>query len=239
MTYLYKAGYQCLRLGEALRCLQEGLPQPKRSFVLTFDDGYRDLYTTVWPILERFGFTATVFLVAGRAGCWSDWEGQSGPAAAPLLSWAEARELANLGLTFGCHTLTHPRLTDLDDRQARREIQESKLIIEDRLAVKVDAFSYPHHDSDARIMQIVAESGYNAACGGQRGGWEIFNLWRADCLRDEKRLSFALKADGRYYPRIWQLIWLCERTHVGRTLFHKVRTLKRLRSMSKNGAGSG
>jgi peptidoglycan/xylan/chitin deacetylase (PgdA/CDA1 family) len=227
MAYLHQAGYCCLSLGEAVRYLQEGLHLPRKSAVLTFDDGYQNLHSNMWPILDRFGFTATIFLVAGRAGCWSDWEGQTGPYAAPLLSWAEARELAQAGFTFGSHTLNHPRLTLLDDKQAMHEIRDSKEMMEDHLGVKVDLFSYPCVNFDARIQRMVAKSGYIAACGIDRGAWGLFNLWRVGCLSKDSMLSFALKAGGWYYRRVW----LREQSPLGRPL---ARLLRYMRSIARS-----
>lgn len=110
MVSLHHAGYRCISLVDAVNSIREGLRLPRKSFVLTFDDGYQDLYDNVWPILDRYGFTATIFLVAGSIGCLSNWGGQTGPSAAPLMSWAEVQELARRGLSFGSHTLTHRRL---------------------------------------------------------------------------------------------------------------------------------
>lgn len=228
MSYLHRAGYRCISLREAVRCRREGLRQPRKGFVLTFDDGYRDLYTNAWPILDRFGFTATVFLVAGRVGSQSDWEGQRGTSAVPLLSWTEGREFARLGLTFGSHTLTHPRLTLLNDERAMREIRQSKAIIEDHLGVQVDLFSYPYANFDARIQRMVAESGYIAACGVDRGAWGLFNLWRAECVSKESLLSFALKASGWHH----QLIWFREQSLLGRLLRRTMRVSRYLQNMA-------
>lgn len=199
MAYLHRNGYRCMRLDEVVRSIKAGLPQPKKAFVLTFDDGFRDLYSTVRPILSRFGFTATVFFVAGCAGRESNWEGQSGSLAAPLLSWSEARELSRAGFTFGSHTLTHPFLTRLEQAEAAREIRESRLMLQDRLEVEVELFSYPYSAQTPALQQMVADSGYLAACGGDRGRWNHFNLWRAQCTGRESWLSFAFKASGQYY----------------------------------------
>jgi len=222
MAYLARTGHQCVSLVEAVRRWREGEPQPRQGFVLTFDDGYRDLYRNVWPVLDRFGFGATVFLVAGCVGSQSDWEGQTGPSCAPMLSWAEARELARFGFTFGSHTLTHPRLTLLDDKRAWREIRQARVTIEDHLGVKVDLFSYPYGDFNAHIQRMVEESGHIAACGVDRGKWGIFNLWRAECASRESRVSFAFKVSGWYH----QLLWLREESLLGGPL---VRVLRRLR----------
>ncbi len=223
MQYLYKNSYRCLHLSEAGNYWKRGLDLPKKSFVLTFDDGYRDIYTTVWPILDRFGFTATIFLVAEQVGKQSDWQGQSDYLSAPLMSWSEIREMVRYGFAFGNHTLTHLRLPTLNDKQAKREIVHSKNIIEDKMGVEINLFSYPYTAYDIRIQQIVENSGHILACGGDRGQWGLFNIWRTECFGDDSLHKFVLKAKGLYQRKIW----LREEFALGRFF---VPILKRLRS---------
>ena len=233
MAALYRAGYRCLSLSDAVRRWRGGLSQPRKSFVLTFDDGYQNLYTEAWPILERYGFTATVFLVVGRMGRQSDWGQQVGPAATRLLSWAEARELSRLGVAFGSHTLTHPRLTLLDDARAEHEIRQSKALIEEHLGVGACLFSYPYGEFDTRIQRMVVESGYTAACGVDRGPWGLLNLWRAQCSSGTTLRAFGCKARGWHH----RLIWLREQSCLRRPLRYVVRALKRGALIEKHHPG--
>jgi peptidoglycan/xylan/chitin deacetylase (PgdA/CDA1 family) len=101
MRYLFSHGYRCLSLMEILRPLENKSLQRKRTFVLTFDDGYEDFLTQAYPILRRHGFTATVFLVTDRVGECSDWQGEAGT---PLLSWEQVKALHRDGVSFGSHT---------------------------------------------------------------------------------------------------------------------------------------
>jgi peptidoglycan/xylan/chitin deacetylase (PgdA/CDA1 family) len=226
MNYLSQANYRCMSLKEAVQKWEKGL-QPTgsfkpRSFVITFDDGYRDLYTTVWPVLERLGFTATIFLVAGRIGRPSDWDGQNGPRAAQLMSWSEIREMARSGFSFGNHTLTHPQLPCLNDKQAKREILQSKALIEQNLGTTIDLFSYPYTASDDRIRQMVAESGHIVGCGGDRGVWGLYNLWRSECSRYDSMHSFAWKI-STWHQRC---IWLREQSAFGQYLVPILRSVR-------------
>jgi peptidoglycan/xylan/chitin deacetylase (PgdA/CDA1 family) len=218
MAYLHRKGYHCLSLDQALRDVQ---PYPHKSFVLTFDDGYLDLYSTAWPILDRFGFTATCFLVAGRAGRHADWDGTPEDDVT-LLSWEEVRELSRSGFTFGSHTLTHPCLTRLDHEVATSEVQVSKMIIEDQLGIPVTLFSYPYGRSDARLQEIVAASGYLAACGVDRGHWNLFNLWRGECRGSDSLKSLSWKVRGGHQA----VIRFREQTLVGQSLRRVVRALR-------------
>lgn len=226
MDYLHRNNYQCLGLDEAVKFITEKRPHPKKSFVITFDDGFRDLYTTVWPILERYGFTATIFFVAGCAGQDSNWDGQSGHMAAPLMTWVEAREMVQAGFTFASHTVTHPRLPALDTATARHEIQDSKHILQDQLGVEINFFSYPYSAHNDTIRQLVAESHYTAACGGDRGDWGMYNLWRAQCVSHDSNLSFMLKANGVYY----HLFRLRQQPLLRKTVRYPFRILKNLKN---------
>jgi peptidoglycan/xylan/chitin deacetylase (PgdA/CDA1 family) len=198
MSYLARNGYRCLTLSEAIRHFRNGKRTLGRSFVLTFDDGFQDILLRAYPILERFGFTATVFLVAGCMGSPSNWWGQEGTRSGQLLSLAEARELARRGYILGSHTIGHPFLNLLDDQLAFEEIRNSRVFLQERLELQVDFFSYPYSVSDARLERMVQSAGYLAACAGDSGAWSVFHLWRVPCERNDTALSFALKAGGWY-----------------------------------------
>jgi peptidoglycan/xylan/chitin deacetylase (PgdA/CDA1 family) len=201
MSYLARNAYHCLTLPEAVRYLRKGEHAPAKSFVLTFDDGYQDIHSTACPILEKFGLTATVFLVVGRIGSKSNWWGQEGEHSGLLLSQAEACDLARRGYILGSHTLSHPFLNLLDDQSAYEEIRNSKVLLQNKLDMQVDFFSYPFSVADARIEGLVESAGYMAACAGDSGPWSVFHLWRVPCRRNDTILSFALKVSGCYNKR--------------------------------------
>lgn len=201
MSYLARNNYRCLSLPEAMRHFQKDGYAPARSFVLTFDDGYQDVHSKAYPILEKYGFTATVFLVAGRLGSLSNWWGQEGSRSGLLLTQVEAQELVRRGYIMGSHSLRHPFLTSLDDQSAYQEILGSKLLLQEQLEIQVDFFSYPYSETDPRIETLVESAGYKAACAGDKGLRSNFHLWRVPCNRDDSPLSFALKASGWYDRR--------------------------------------
>lgn len=202
MRHLAQRGYHCLTLPEAVRFVRSGRRAPTKAFVLTFDDGYQNVHSQACPILQQFGFTATVFLVAGRMGASSNWAGQDGERSALLLSWEEARDLARRRFVLGSHTLTHPPLCLLDEQSAFEEIRDSKALLEDQLGLRIDLFSYPFSDADARIKRLVRSAGYRAACGGDCGPKSLYYLWRVPCLRDDAPWLFTMKASGWYNRKI-------------------------------------
>jgi peptidoglycan/xylan/chitin deacetylase (PgdA/CDA1 family) len=133
-----------------------------RPVVLTFDDGYADFHERALPILDRFGFAATVFVTTG-------WLADAGPQAAgrPLdrmLSWSQTREAAEHGVEIGAHSHSHPQLDQLDDRALRDELTRSKALLEDRLGAPVQTMAYPYGYSSARVRRAAGQAGYATAC---------------------------------------------------------------------------
>jgi peptidoglycan/xylan/chitin deacetylase (PgdA/CDA1 family) len=130
--------------------------------------------------------------------------------------------LAHRGFILGSHTHSHPFLVELDDKTAYEEIRCSKDLLQDKLGIQVDFFSYPYSATDARIEGLVESSGYSAACAGGMGPFGVFHLWRVPCGRDDTRLSLALKASGWYDRRT-----ALRESALGRLLRRGVRRLRR------------
>jgi peptidoglycan/xylan/chitin deacetylase (PgdA/CDA1 family) len=205
MKYLSERQARVISLGELTEAMIEGRQLPLNSLVLTFDDGYRNVYTTAFPILREFGFTGTVFLVTDYCGRRNDWPGQ--PAViepAPLLSWAEIKEMRREGIEFGSHTATHPDLTRLPTAEAAEEINRSKATIEDRLGVGATVFAYPYGRCNERVKEL-AQREFHAACSTRLGkvgrGDDLHQLKRVDmyyCAESALFRALRTKAFDRY-----------------------------------------
>ena len=167
---------------------------PKNSVVLTFDDGFENFYTTAFPVLEEYGFQATVFLVTEFCGKNNDWEGNP-PNFPPskLMSWSQVKELSSRGIEFGSHTLTHPDLTRVSEARAKREVVESKATIEDALGRPVTDFAYPYGKFNNSVRQVAAQS-FDSACStnlGKAGAdSDLFSLARIDAYYLSRPLIF-------------------------------------------------
>jgi peptidoglycan/xylan/chitin deacetylase (PgdA/CDA1 family) len=211
MHYLHDHGYRCLSLLELLRSPENTPPRRRKTFVLTFDDGYEDFFTRAWPILRRYRFTATVFLVTDRVGGQSDWEGERGT---PLLTWEQVEALDQDGISFGSHTCTHRRLTRLSGEQIWHELTASKNRMESKLGHEIPLLAYPRGESNGEIQGMAMQASYRAACGVDTGSRGPFNLWRCTCRTDDSLLTFVFKLTPWYHSRVW----LREETRVGRFL---------------------
>lgn len=136
---------------------------------LTFDDGYEDFYREAFPVLSEYRFVATVFLVSGYCGRTNDWPGQMRMVAGrPLLTWSRVAELQRAGVRFGAHTVTHPRLSALEWKEAAREVLDSKKQIEDRTGAAVSSFAYPYGAESERLRELVAEN-FQVGCSTRLG----------------------------------------------------------------------
>jgi len=121
---LAEAGWHGCTISEALGAWQGDSP-PKRLVALCFDDGYLNLRHQALPVLRQAGFTATVFVVAGR--CDNRWAGQpSSIPTLPLLGWPDLEELQGAGWEIGSHGLEHLTLPALDTQRAARELEGAK-----------------------------------------------------------------------------------------------------------------
>ena len=156
MAKLRDNGYRAIGLMEALSYLRGGARFPRRSFVLTFDDGYESVYLQAFPALQEHKMPATIFLTVGSEGRAG---GERLPSlnAHPMLTWAQILEMARHGVAFGAHTLTHPDLTRLTPERVEMELSGSKTVLEDALGASVDCFAYPYGFYNGRVQAIARE----------------------------------------------------------------------------------
>jgi peptidoglycan/xylan/chitin deacetylase (PgdA/CDA1 family) len=160
LAWLRRQGLRGVSVGHLLQASERG--SASLLVGLTFDDGYRDFLTSALPLLERYGFGATVFAVAGLVGGTNLWDEGLGW---PLLDKDELREVRARGIEVGSHGLSHIRLAGLDRRTLKQEVQESGELLSELLGAPVDGFCYPYGSLDADAMQAVEEAGYAYGCG--------------------------------------------------------------------------
>jgi peptidoglycan/xylan/chitin deacetylase (PgdA/CDA1 family) len=142
---LKEMGYRSL----TMRDLAEGKGGP-RTVVLTFDDGYEDFYSVAWPLLQKHGFTATVYVISNMIG------GQ-------YMTWDQIRELHAAGIEIGAHTHNHRELNRLSEEAQQKEIQLSKEIIEREINAQVYSFCYPVGRYNDITLRLVEAAGFKNA----------------------------------------------------------------------------
>ncbi len=130
--------------------------------MLTFDDGFEDFHRRALPLLDRYGFTATIFVTTG-------WISDAGPLPAGrrpgrMLSWSQIAEAADAGIEVAAHSRLHPQLDQLPPRLLREELCASKAQLEDKLGSPVRGLAYPFGYSSAKVRNAARDLGYDYAC---------------------------------------------------------------------------
>jgi peptidoglycan/xylan/chitin deacetylase (PgdA/CDA1 family)/SAM-dependent methyltransferase len=183
LQYLQDTGFRSVTLEQWRLAMEAKRPLPGRAVIITFDDGYRDFITDAWPLLAKYGFSATVFLVAGRVGQTNEWDEHHGQEM-PLLGWEEIRELQRSGIEFGSHSLSHRPLIGLPIEEVVREAARSKTILERNLNARIRSLAYPYGASDDVVHRLVGACGYTFGMT-VRSSPSQFNDWHLALPRIE------------------------------------------------------
>ncbi|MCB0193164.1 MAG: polysaccharide deacetylase family protein [Anaerolineae bacterium] len=165
LAYLQEAGYESISFQQLAVALSRGEALPPKPVIITFDDGYRDSYENAFPVLQKYGYTATFFIFTQPIDT----------ANVDFLSWDMVREMHQAGMEFGSHSHTHPDLRNRDVEFLLREIVTSKELIEQNIGEKIRAFAYPSGMYDETATRVVKSAGFWAAVTTQWGGHQSYD----------------------------------------------------------------
>lgn len=172
---------------------------------LTFDDGYENFLHTAVPVLERFGFSATVFVLAGMFGGENSWDQEP---RLKLLDVESVREVSERGMEVGSHGLSHAGLSDLNPEQLEHEVNGSRRVLSEVLGEAVEGFCYPYGNLNGRAVDAVRRAGYSYACAyKERISWDSYDLPRVYVGERDDDFRLRLKL-GLYwrYPRLARIL---------------------------------
>lgn len=151
MDWLSRNGFHAVDFNDVRAYFAGGQPLPTRPVVITFDDGYADLYTTAFPILAGHDFKAVAYIVSSFVG----WPG-----------YATADQIVQMdhnGIEIASHTVDHANLARSSVVSVRRELVESKRSLETMLGHPVLDFAYPSGQFNAMVVTEVKQAGYDTA----------------------------------------------------------------------------
>lgn len=191
MIYMRDEGYESVSLNQLYQAFYKGGDLPAKPFVITFDDGYVDNYTIAYPILKKYGFTASVFMVSS----YINGEG--------FLSWSQLEELIAGGWEIEGHTVSHPYLTQISKQTVINELKSSKELLEKGLGQPVNFFAYPYGDLNVDVAQAVKDTGYLMAFTTDRG-WanpdlDEWHLQRVYCFANIGLDEFSRRLQDSKY----------------------------------------
>jgi peptidoglycan/xylan/chitin deacetylase (PgdA/CDA1 family) len=171
MAYLKDNGYRVIALSDLIGFLEFRTGLPEKAVVITIDDGYRSVYDIAYPILKKYGFTATLFVYMDFIGI---------PRSS--VTWDELREMKANGFEIGSHTMTHADLTKRMDgegeqgylHRVKKELVASKKMIDQKLEQETVSLAFPYGAYNEKVLALSEAAGYKLCLSVIRGGNPFF-----------------------------------------------------------------
>ncbi len=195
MQFLKSHKYNVVSLETVGRMIKNKEKIPHNTVAITFDDGYKDNYTYAYPVLKKLGLPATIFVIYDEVDRSQN----------DRLSWEEIKEMQASGLiSIGGHTLGAVPLVDIkSEAELRRQIIDSKKILEGKLQTAVNTFCYVGGMFNSHIKDLVKEAGYKFAVANALGkrfsNFDIYAIKRVRISQSSENLfNFWIKLSGYY-----------------------------------------
>lgn len=172
MKLLHDWEYTVIPIELLVKAIKEGAELPPRPIILTFDDGDISVYTTAFPIMQKYGLTGVTYIVGNYMGT----EG--------YMSADQIKTLAAGGWEVGSHSRSHRDLTKLVPAVQRVEIVDARKVLQEATGAPVLSFAYPFGYISSSVADYVHFAGYIAAMGlgytADQGKSNLFWLQRRD-----------------------------------------------------------
>ncbi|CAB1254325.1 polysaccharide deacetylase family protein [Clostridium sp. MT-14] len=192
MKFLRDNGYTTLTMNEFYNFLAYNKPIPKKSVVITLDDGYEDNYENAFPILKEFGFKATIFIITGAID-----NGKN------ILTSSQLREMEHYGIDIESHTVNHDKLDKLTYNEQLSTLKNSKNFLEKLLGKRVNYIAYPYGEWNGDTVKAVKAAGYKLAFT-TASGWAnknegLYTLSRVYISANHKMEEFKRRLTNEKY----------------------------------------
>lgn len=202
LAALERWGATVLPLAEAMTRRAAGR-LPDRAVVLTFDDGYASVLETAWPLLQRRGLPATLFVVSDYLDGTRrfPWDAAEQRAEHTRLATADQVVAAAAdGLDIGSHTVSHRWLPHLDADEVKRELVDSRTALEALVERAITAAAYPMGGWNPAVRDAAAAAGYTAGITVDRGrnGARQHPLELRRAFAPDSVIDFELLLDGAF-----------------------------------------
>lgn len=197
MNYLRDHGYHPITMQELYDYVTKGAPLPEKPVCITFDDGYLDSYTIVYPMMKEYGFPWTLFLITDDVGKPYN-----------RMTWDQLREMANSHtVTIASHTLSHPKLHNLATRaEKEKEIVDANKALKYQLGIDNVWLAYPYGDYDDEVIDICKKAGIKMAVTTDAGRVHVgsfpYDLKRAYIGNDISIARFSERLNKDNYTPV-------------------------------------
>lgn len=161
MSYLFKNKFNVISASKLAKILEQKEEIPKKTIVITVDDGYENNYLNLFPVLKKYNFPAAIFLITGVIG---QNRTTSSGRSFRMLNWEQIREMTASGLVEFCpHSKTHPKFDLIEAAEVEKEVLDSKNVLEDQLKKEQLVFAYPYGRYNTDVIEILKRYGFKAA----------------------------------------------------------------------------
>ena len=186
MRYLKDKGFNVIPLDELVTGIKNKRKFKHNTVVITMDDGYENNFTYAYPVLKKYGFPATVFIITNYMGT-----------APGYLNWDEVKEMSKHKISIGGHTKNHVYLPAINKEDVLwDEIAGCKKAIEEHIGMPVDYFCFPFGGFTKELQMLVKRAGYKGACITNRGfdilnRYDVYELDRVSVRNSNPYFSFS------------------------------------------------
>lgn len=199
MAYLKENNYHTINTDQLYEYMVNGAELPENPILITFDDGYEDNYQNAYHILQKYGFTGTIFVITDFVSNQSNY-----------LTWDQIKEMKAHGMDFQSHTASHKSMTELSEVQLKEELTKSKQTLDTQLNQDTKFMAYPTGTYNLYIAKLVKDAGYKGAFTIKYGNVDrasnIYALERVPIFHTENTfLSFYERM--HYIPVFERLGW--------------------------------
>lgn len=199
MDYLVAHGFTAVTMRMVHDYYQHGAPLPGKPVLLTFDDGYVDNFSEALPILQERNMTGVVFPIANWIGKKNEWENFH-KETTTTMDWMQLKAWRDAGMEIASHTVNHPFLSQCSPEQLRKELRESKSLLEHTLQTPIEFLCYPYGDFNDNVANAAKDAGYHGAFAifDHAPIWRInsYALPRIPIPAKQKMWEFKLKVSG-------------------------------------------
>lgn len=187
LKYLRDAGYESITLRDLVLHLQTGYPLPPKPVIITLDDGYDDAYTGAFPLLKKYNFKATFFVITGYVD-------NNNP---EHLTWDQVVEMSNAGMDVESHSYDHPDLRKRSHDYLVWQIKDSRQAIEAHTKKPAPFFCYPSGMYDKTVIALLRDLDFWAAVTTEYGvthsNKDLYTLNRVRMRAQDTLATFAEK----------------------------------------------
>ena len=150
---LLNNGYTPISFEDVYNASKGNFIMPEKPVIISFDDGYDTNYNYAFPVIQKYGVKATIFIVVGTVGQVLQTSSH--------FNWEQAKIMQQSGLvSIQSHTYSHSDLTVLNTFQLERELRLSKYLIEKNLGTKCDILAFPYGNYNQEVAGAAKRAGY-------------------------------------------------------------------------------